>query len=91
MGYRTLAQCVHDLATHGHLVRVEEEVDAHLEIAEIQRRLYINQGPAVLFTHVKDCSFPMAGNLFGTMDRARFMFRDTLESVRRLIELKIDP
>lgn len=91
MGYRTLAQCVNDLATHGHLVRVEEEVDAHLEIAEIQRRLYINRGPAVLFTNVKACSFPMAGNLFGTMDRARFMFRDTLEAVRRLIELKIDP
>jgi 4-hydroxy-3-polyprenylbenzoate decarboxylase len=29
--------------------------------------------------------------LFGTMDRARFLFRDAWESVRRLVELKTDP
>lgn len=33
----------------------------------------------------------MASNLFGTIDRARFMFRHTYDRVRRLIELKIDP
>ncbi len=91
MGYRSLRQCVDDLQRHGHLVVWDKPVDAHLEIAEIQRRVYANGGPAVLFTQVKDCRFPMLGNLFGTMDRARFIFRDTLESVRRLIELKIDP
>jgi 4-hydroxy-3-polyprenylbenzoate decarboxylase len=32
----------------------------------------------------------MVSNLFGTMDRARFMFRDTLDRVRRLVELKVD-
>ena len=31
------------------------------------------------------------GNLFGTLDRAKFLFRDALESVRRLVELKVDP
>ena len=31
------------------------------------------------------------GNLFGTLDRAKFIFRDALESVRRLVELKVDP
>jgi 4-hydroxy-3-polyprenylbenzoate decarboxylase len=33
----------------------------------------------------------MVSNLFGTMDRARYLFRDTLENVRRLVELKMDP
>ena len=33
----------------------------------------------------------MVSNLFGTLDRARFIFRDTLPAVRRLVELKIDP
>jgi 4-hydroxy-3-polyprenylbenzoate decarboxylase len=33
----------------------------------------------------------MVSNLFGTLERSRFMFRDTLETVRRLVELKIDP
>jgi 4-hydroxy-3-polyprenylbenzoate decarboxylase len=33
----------------------------------------------------------MVSNLFGTKKRTRFLFRDTLEHVRRLVELKIDP
>jgi 4-hydroxy-3-polyprenylbenzoate decarboxylase len=61
-----------------------------LEAAEIQRRVYAAGGPAVLFSRVKGCRFPMVSNLFGTMDRARFMFRDSLERVRRLVELKVD-
>src|SRR4051812_2068604 len=91
MGYRTLQACVNDLERNRQLVRIEAEVDARLEISEIQRRVYAAGGPALLFTRVKGCRFPMVSNLFGTMDRARFMFRDTLERVRRLVELKIDP
>ncbi|MEW4560975.1 UbiD family decarboxylase [Bremerella sp. JC770] len=91
MGYRTLRACVDDLRRSGHLLVVEDVVDAHLEVAEIQRRVYANSGPAILFANVKDCRFPMVGNLFGSLERARFIFRDTLETVKRLIELKIDP
>src|ERR1700754_291869 len=91
MGYRTLSECVDDLERHRQLVRVDAEVDARLEIAEIQRRVYAAGGPAILFTRVKNCRFPVACNLFGTIERARFMFRDTLERVRRLVELKVDP
>ena len=91
MRYLNLSQCVADLEAHGHLVRLEEEIDARLEAAEIQRRVYRSGGPAVLFAKVKACRFPMVSNLFGTMERARFLFRDTLDAVRRLIELKIDP
>ncbi len=91
MGYRSTRQCVADLEANGKLVRYEEPVDPRLEIAEIQRRLYLSESPAVLFTNVKNCSFPVVCNLFGTLERARFMFRDTIEQVRRAIELKIDP
>jgi len=91
MGYRNLQQCVNDLERHGRLIRYEEEVDPYLEVAEIQRRLYQSESPAVLMTRVKGCRFPVLANLFGTLDRARFLFRDTLEGVRRLIELKINP
>ncbi len=90
MGYRNLQQCVRDLEAHGHLVRCTEEVDSHLEAAEIQRRLYLSEGPAVLFENTRNCSFPMVSNLFGTLPRAHFIFRDTLEWVRRLVELKMD-
>lgn len=91
MGYRNLQQCVADLRHHGHLLEVTDPLSARLELAEVQRRTYLNGGPALLFTNVEGCPFPMVSNLFGTIDRARFIFRDTIESVRRLIELKIDP
>ena len=91
MGYRNLRQCINDLERTGQLVRIEQEIDAHLEAAEIQRRVYQAGGPAVFFARVKGCAFPMVSNLFGTLERARFLFRDTLDSVRRLVELKIDP
>ncbi len=91
MGYRTLRQGVEDLERHGHLARVNHEVDPYLEAAEIQRRVYQAQGPAVLFERVKGCRFPIVSNLFGTKERTRFLFRDALDAVRHLIELKIDP
>ncbi|QDU61728.1 4-hydroxybenzoate decarboxylase subunit C [Planctomycetes bacterium Pan216] len=91
MGYRNTAACVRDLEQHGHLVRVDAEVDPFLEVAEIQRRVYEAQGPALLFTRPKGCRFPLVSNLFGTLERAEFIFRDTLERVRRLVELKVDP
>ena len=91
MGYRSLAETVLDLERHRHLVRIEAEIDPCLEAAEIQRRVYLTGGPALLFARVKGCRFPMVSNLFGTMERTRFLFRDSLEAVRHLVELKIDP
>ncbi len=91
MVYGSLRECLDDLERTDQLRRVDVEVDAHLEVAEIQRRVYRARGPALLFTRVKGCRFPMVGNLFGTMERARFIFRDTLERLRRLAELRLDP
>ena len=91
MGYQNLTQCLADLESRGELVRIPQEVDPDLEIAAIQRRVYQVQGPALLFTRVKGCAFPMAGNIFGTLNRARFIFRDTLKALERLIELKVIP
>lgn len=91
MGYRSTRECVDDLARHGKLLRVETELDARLEIPEVHRRVNARGGPALLFTKVKGCAFPAASNLFGTLERAEFLFRDTLDTVRRLVELKIDP
>jgi 4-hydroxy-3-polyprenylbenzoate decarboxylase len=91
MGYRTLAACVDDLVAHGQLVVIDREIDPFLEAAAIQRRVYQAQGPALLFNRVKGCAFPMVSNLFGTIDRTRFLFRDTLEAVRHLVELKVRP
>jgi 4-hydroxy-3-polyprenylbenzoate decarboxylase len=91
MGYRSLKQCVEDLRAHGRLVEIDQEIDPYLEAAAIQRRVYEAQGPALLFPRVKGCPFPMVGNLFGTLERARFLFRDTLDSVTQLVALKVRP
>src|SRR5438093_7635231 len=91
MGYSSLRQCVADLERTGQLVRIEQAIDPYLEAAEIQRRVYQAGGPAVYYARVKGCRFPMVSNLFGTLDRTRFLFRDTLDAVRHLVELKIDP
>ena len=91
MGYKTLEQCVDDLRKHGHLVTIDDEVDAELEAAEIHRRVFQSGGPAILFNNVKNCQFRMVSNLFGTLERARFIFRDTLPIVKKLVSLKLDP
>lgn len=91
MGYRNLRACLDDLERTGQLVRITTEIDPHLEAAEIQRRVYAAQGPALLFENVRGCRFPMVSNLYGTLERTRFLFRDTIELVQRLVELKIDP
>ncbi len=91
MPYTSLRQCVDNLEHHGHLVRIEVPIDAHLEAAAIHRRVFEAGGPALLFANVTGCSFPMVSNLFGTMERARFLFRDTYAKVEQLVELKIDP
>ena len=40
------------------LIVIDEEVDPHLEIAEIHRRVIARQGPALLFTRVKELAVP---------------------------------
>ena len=64
MAYKSLAQCVSDLEKHGHLIRIKEEVDPHLEMAAIHLRVYEKQGPALLFENVKGSPFPAVSNLF---------------------------
>jgi len=91
MGYRTLRDCVNDLQRQGHLLVVDAPLSARLELAEIQRRVYQSGGPALLFTRVEGCRFPMVSNLFGTLERARFIFRDAYEDVQRAINCKADP
>ncbi len=91
MGYRNLQETVAALERTAQLKRIDVEVDPYLEVGAIQRRVYASGGPALLFTRVKGCTFPMLGNLFGTLERARYLFRDTLPAIERLVAIKVDP
>ena len=91
MGYASLEACLNDLEANGQLVRVKEEVDPYLEMAAIHLRVYEAKGPALLFENVKGSKFRAASNIFGTIERSKFIFRDTLASVQKLVVLKGDP
>ena len=91
MGYLNLSECVADLERHGMLRRIDFPLDPHLEVAEVQRRVYRAGGPALLFTRPKNTRFPMVSNLFGTLERTRFLFRDALPRLEKLMRLQGDP
>jgi 4-hydroxy-3-polyprenylbenzoate decarboxylase len=83
--------CIRDLEKHGHLKRIKVQVDPNLEMAEIHRRVYEDQGPALLFEKVKGSPFPAVSNIYGTTERTAFIFRHALEKVKKVIALKADP
>ena len=91
MNYKSTIDLVNDLEKNGHLIRIKEEVDPNLEMAAIQLRVFQQGGKAVLFENIKGCEFQAVSNLFGTLERSEFIFRNTFEKVQQLIELKNDP
>ncbi|MFC3747762.1 UbiD family decarboxylase [Paenibacillus sp. GCM10012306] len=91
MSYRNLEECIIDLEKNGHLVRITEEVDPHLEMAAIHMKVFEAGGPALLFEKVKGSKFRAVSNLFGTVERSKFIFRDTWDSTQNVIALRNDP
>lgn len=91
MMYRNLEECIIDLEKHGHLVRIREEVDPYLEMAAIHMKVYEAGGPALLFENVKGSKFRAVSNLFGTVERSKFMFRSTWDAVQNIVALRDDP
>lgn len=91
MGYRNLREAIRDLETSGQLIRIDQQIDPDIEAGAIQRRVYQAGGPALLFTNLAGCTFPAAANLFGTLERTRYLFRDTRKQVETLIRLKLEP
>ena len=61
---------------------------ASLEIAEIHRRVIAAGGPALLFSNVRNSSFPLVSNLFGTTGRAELAFGERpMALVGRVVDL----
>src|SRR5262245_16410359 len=65
------------------LVEISAPVDAHLEAAEIHRRVIAAGGPGLLFTNVRGKAFPLVTNLFGTPRRATLAFGERPQRVVR--------
>jgi 4-hydroxy-3-polyprenylbenzoate decarboxylase len=87
MPYKSLADFLEELAHSGELARVSAEVDPHLEIAEITRRVAADGGPALLFDSVRGQSIAVVTNLLGTDARAcRALDIESLDGIAERIE-----
>jgi 4-hydroxy-3-polyprenylbenzoate decarboxylase len=91
MGYRSTASCIEELEKNGHLIKINEEVDPYLEMSTIHLKVFEKKGPAILFENIKGTKFKAVSNLYGTLERSHFIFKDTIQTVKDLISLKNDP
>ncbi len=80
---RSLKEFLTILRRERELVEISAEVDPHLEVAEIHRRVIERGGPALLFSRVKGASFPLVTNLFGTTRRVDLAFGSRPEELMR--------
>lgn len=91
MLYNSLEDCLIDLEKNGLLVRVKEEVDPDLEMAAIHLRVHEAKGPALLFENVKGSAYRAASNIFGTIERSKFIFRKRFETIQQVAGLRNNP
>ncbi len=83
-----LRQFIDSLRHHKAIVDIHSEVDSNLEIAEIHRRVAAANGPALLFHRVKNSSFPVVTNLFGSSERVALAFNNRPEDfIAQMIHL----
>lgn len=91
MSYRSTEDCLKDLEKIGELIRVSEQVDPNLDMAELTRRVFRAGGPALLFENVKGSPFRAASNIYGTIERTKYIFRKSLNSTKAAVRFKADP
>ena len=91
MAYKSLQQCINDLYDHGYLKLINKESNPELDMASIHLDEFAKNGKAIFFTKIKGTKFKAVSNLFGSVSRSKFMFRDSLQTVKDLIEIKINP
>jgi 4-hydroxybenzoate decarboxylase subunit C len=88
MSINNLRNFIDLLESKNLLKRITAEVDPHLEIPEIHRRVIIDGGPALLYENVKGSPFRAVSNLFGTPERVALAFGDSAgEDLEKLITL----
>lgn len=89
--YTSLRDCIIDLAKKNDLININIPVDANLEMAEIHRRIHEAGGPAIHFTNIINNQFEAASNIYGTRERAEYLFRDSIPLLKKLGEIRSDP
>jgi len=91
MAYKSLQHCISDLEKKGELFRITEQVNPDLEMASMHLDEFAKDGKALFFENIKGSKYKAISNLFGNLERSRFMFRDSLQIVKDLIDIKTNP
>ena len=91
MSYKSLKNCISDLDSRGDLRTISSQVDPDLEMASIHLDEFERGGKALFFKNIKGSNFSAVSNIFGPLDRSRYLFRDSLQIVKDLIEFKTNP
>lgn len=86
-----LAKIIEVLKKQGELIVIDEEVNPDLEMAAIQLLAYGAGAPAIYFPKIKGSKYPAVSNLFGTMERSKFIFRKQWDLVQKAIALRNHP
>ena len=91
MPYNNLREFTDWLEKNGQLKRISEPISPILEMTEIQTRVMVNNGPAILFENVikkngERFPIPVLTNLFGTVERVSWGMNQTPETLRTLGE-----
>lgn len=90
MAFKTLTNFIEHLEKIGELKRVKTTVSTVLEMTEIQRRLLLNEGPAILFEKVVTENgknpIPVLINLFGNMNRIALALNTNAKDFRKIGE-----
>lgn len=88
--HTNLRSFIEQLKKEKQIVEVNAQVDPYLELAEIHRRVIDEQGPALLFTNVKDSKFPVVTNLFGTPRRVELAMGKKPEQILKQATKALD-
>ena len=91
MAYKSLQHCISDLEKKRELLRITQQVNPDLEMASIHLDEFEKGGKAIFFKNIKRSKFSATSNLFGNLERSRFIFRDSLKIAKDLIDIKTNP
>ncbi len=93
--HRNQREFIDQLRRESEIIEITTEVDPHLELAEIHRRVVAAGGPALLFRRVKGAQLPLVTNLFGSARRVELGFGNRgqkfLERLVEVVETAVPP
>ena len=83
--YRSFREIIELLDSQGKLVRLTKRVNPQFEMPALMKTLE-DESKAFIFENVKGSKYPAVSNLYGTLERSNFIFRDSINKVKKLIK-----